>query len=521
MEVKDAIEKMLSEIESRNLGTRQVNYKLRDANYGRQRYWGEPFPIIYDADGVAHAVPDSELPVELPYMDDVKPGIGGKSPLSRAKDWVNLPNGFTRETDTMPGFAGSSWYFLRYMDPDNEDVFASKEAIDYWHEVDLYVGGTEHAVGHLMYSRFFHKFLFDKGLVPTREPFKKLINQGMIQGVIEFLYLIKEKKDGKAHFISASLIDSKGLKENEYTKIPVYVGYVKNYGSEDSYLDEESVDQFIKWQPDYTNAIFESENGIYQNGKFQRTKWYGEKLAIGDEEFKMVTHSEVGKMSKRYYNVINPDDVVAEYGADCFRMYEMFLGPVEQSKPWDTKGIDGVSKFLRKYWSLFYDETEKKLVVDESGTKDENKILHNCIKRVTEDIERFSFNTCVSHFMICVNELRKLGCHKKSLLSDLTLLLAPFAPFVTEEIWSQLGNEKSVHHQSYPLFNETFLIEDTVEYPVCVNGKKRAMLKISSDASNNEMEVAALAIDNIQKWIGGQTVRKVIVVPKRMINIVV
>ncbi len=513
MEVKDAIEAIIRKIEEMGIGKRKVNYKLRDAIFSRQRYWGEPFPIVYDEEGVAHAVPEEELPVELPWLDDFKPTADGRSPLARATDWVNLPNGWKRETDTMPGFAGSSWYFLRYMDPHNDEAFASPQALNYWRDVDVYIGGTEHAVGHLMYSRFWHKFLYDLGYVPTKEPFRKLINQGMIQGVIEFLYLLKEKEDGYPKFVSARLVEERGL-HDQVARIPVYIEFVKNYGSPDSYLDLEGIRKFTEWRPEYKDAIFEAEEGIYHKGQFTPKK-------EGATDMHLYTHSETGKMSKRYHNVVNPDDVVARYGADCFRMYEMFLGPIEQSKPWDTKGIDGVSKFLRRFWELFEDEKGNWLVTDEEPTKEELKVLHTCIKKVNDDIQRFAFNTCVSAFMVAANDLRKLDCHKRAVLEPMLVLMAPFAPHMTEELWHRLGHETTINDAAWPELNEAHLVEDTITYPISINGKKRAVAELPANASKEELEKAALSLDAIQKWIDGKPVRKVIVVPGRMINIVV
>jgi len=480
MTVKKAIKAMNYEVEKRGIGKKIINYKLRDANYSRQRYWGEPFPVEYDADGVVHPMEVSKLPLELPNQDDFKPASGGKSPLARNEDWVNEVPNFTRETDTMPGFAGSSWYFLRYMDANNDDAFASKEAIDYWQEVDLYVGGTEHAVGHLMYSRFWHKFLFDKGLVPTNEPFRKLA-----------------KANGK----------------DKYTSIPVHVDFVQNYGDQGSYLNLESINKFIEWRPEFNDAIFECGNGVYHKGVFTSS---GEEI-----DAHLITKSEVGKMSKRYFNVVNPDDVVARYGSDCFRMYEMFLGPIEQSKPWDTKGIDGVSKFLRKFWSLFNDRNAGFAVTDAEPTKDELKVLHTAIKKVTEDIERFSFNTCVAAFMIATNDLIKLKSNNRRVLTDLVKLIAPFAPHMAEELWMQLGHEASVHASDYPVFDEKHLIEAEVEYPISINGKTRGKATFPSTASKDELEKLAMDLEVVKKWTDGKTVRKVIVVPKRMINVVV
>jgi len=494
LEVEEAIALVLKRIGEMNIGRRQVNYKLRDAIFSRQRYWGEPFPIVYDPDGVAHPVPEEELPVELPELDDFKPASGGQSPLARKTDWVNLPNGWTRETDTMPGFAGSSWYYLRYMDPRNQEAFASQEALNYWKDVDLYVGGTEHAVGHLLYARFWHKFLYDKGLVPTAEPFRKLINQGMIQGTIESIFLHK----AKGQFISAELV-------NEYSRdtlaeIPVLIDYVSEYGTASSHLTPKGIDQFKKWRPEYAEAEFIfSEEG---EGRF-------------------LTHSEVGKMSKSKFNVINPDDVVEQYGSDCFRMYEMFLGPIEQAKPWDTKGIDGVSKFLRKFWGLFFDARGNWAVEDAEAGAEELKILHTLLKKVIEDIERFSFNTCVSAFMIATNDLKKRGTAKRAVLEPMVIAMAPFAPHMAEELWHRLGGEGSVHLQSFPELNEEYLRESAIEYPISVNGKKRATAQFAAEASVEELKKEVLAISDIQKWIEGKAIRKIIVVPQRMINIVV
>ncbi len=494
MEVLEAIEAINQRIEDMGIGTRQVNYKLRDAIYSRQRYWGEPFPIVYDPQGVAHALPENELPLELPELEDFKPGSGGQSPLARRKDWVNLPDGYTRETDTMPGFAGSSWYFLRYMDAHNEEAFASQEAIRYWRDVDLYIGGTEHAVGHLMYSRFWHKFLYDKKLVPTNEPFKKLINQGMIQGIVETILYAKD--EGK--FVSAELADQ--YADGQLAEIPVLIDFVEDYGTEQSYLTAEGIERFRAWRKEYDEAEFV--------------------LAPGSHKF--FTRSEVGKMSKSKFNVINPDEVVERYGADCFRMYEMFLGPIDQAKPWDTNGIDGVSKFLRRFWSLFYNDNGGWLVEDNAPDREELKILHTAIKKVSEDIERFSFNTCVSGFMVAVNDLKKIGCSKRAILEPFVRLLAPFAPHLSEELWKQLGQEGSIHQRAtYPKVDERYLVEDRIEYPVSINGKKRATAEFAADATKEELESAALQLEAIQKWIEGKTVRRVIVVPKRMINIVV
>jgi leucyl-tRNA synthetase len=493
MEVLDAIEETVQRIEEMGIGKRQVNYRLRDAIYSRQRYWGEPFPITYDQDGVSHPMKLEELPLELPELEDFKPASGGKSPLARATDWVKLENGWTRETDTMPGFAGSSWYFLRYMDAGNEEAFASQEALNYWQDVDLYIGGTEHAVGHLMYSRFWHKFLYDKGLVPTKEPFKKLLNQGMIQGVVESVFYHKEERK----FYSAELTED--MDATAFAEIPVYVDYVTDYGTDHSHLTAEGIEQFKTWRPEYKDAEFV--------------------FAEGSDQFH--TKSEVGKMSKSKFNVINPDDVVEKYGADCFRMYEMFLGPIDQAKPWDIQGIDGVSKFLRRFYSLFFNDNDQFAVSDAEPDKAEYKVLHQTIKKVSDDIERFSFNTCVSAFMVAANELRKMKCNKRAILEPLVQLIAPFAPFTAEELWHQLGHEGSVHRDgTFPKFDPKHLVEDAVEYPIAINGKTRVTATFPADASKDELEKAAMEIEGVGKWIEGKTVRKVIVVPKRMINIV-
>lgn len=519
MEVLAAITAAIDKIEELGIGSGKINYKLRDANFSRQRYWGEPYPILFDADGVAHAVPEDELPVQLPILDDFKPTASGKSPLARATDWVNEKPGFTRETDTMPGYAGSSWYFLRYMDAENDQTFAGPEALKYWKEVDLYIGGTEHAVGHLMYSRFWHKFLFDKEMVPTKEPFKKLVNQGMIQGVIEYVYLKKEKQNGITQFYCSKIADAQMKEGVEFAKIPIHVDFVQDYGLPTSYLNIGSIKQFIDWRPEYAEAEFVCGMGTYAKGSFTPN-------ADADDS-QLITKSEVGKMSKRYFNVVNPDDVVEKYGSDCFRMYEMFLGPIEQGKPWDTKGIDGVSKFLRKFWSLFHEEnTEENIfyISEEAATKAEMKILHTAIKKINDDIERFSFNTCVSGFMVATNDLKKIKCNKRAVLTPLVQLLAPFAPHVTEELWNKLGHQTeviSIHKSTYPQADESYLVEDSITYPISINGKKRAEATFAADASKEDIEAAALALEAIQKYTEGKTVRKVIVVPKRMVNIVV
>ncbi len=478
MEVKDAIEKVIEKLTEKGIGQLKVNYKLRDANFSRQRYWGEPFPIAYK-DDIPHALPVGELPLELPDVEDIKP-VGGKAPLSKVADWKYevMP----LDTDTMPGNAGSSWYFLRYMDPSNPTEFCSKEALDYWQDVDLYIGGTEHAVGHLMYARFWHKFLYDLTYVPTQEPFKKLINQGMIQGESAFEYkVVNENK-----YVSYNLKD-------EYNTIPIHVAI--NLVNDKGELDLEAVKA---WRPEHVDAEFVLEDGKY-----------------------IVGH-EVEKMSKSKHNVVNPDDVIEDYGADCFRMFEMFLGPIENHKPWQTKGIDVVAKFLRKTWNLFHDVDDQLIINDEPATDKELKVLHTCIKKVNEDIERFSFNTCISAFMICVNDLGELKCHKREILEDLVKLLSPFAPHLAEELWERLGYTTSVVKDvSYPEVNEEYLTESVINYPVSINGKMRVKIDLPADINSDDAKRIVLANDIVQKWVEDKDLKKFIFVPGRIVNIVV
>ncbi len=505
--IDEAIQKMLDYLEKYQLGIRQTEYKLRDANFSRQRYWGEPFPVYYDQNGLPNELRTSELPLELPDLDDFKPSPDGRSPLARIDSWTKPQPGIDRETDTMPGYAGSSWYFLRYMDPHNQNEFASKGAIQYWQDVDLYVGGIEHAVGHLMYSRFWHKILFDLGYVPTQEPFKKLINQGMIQGIVESILLMKERDNGYYHFVSADVATERKMDDTIISAIPVHIDFVSDYGQPDSHLTHDGLAAFIKWRPEYADAVFETKNGVFTASQF------GEEM--------LLTKSEVGKMSKRYHNVVNPDDVISRYGADCFRMYEMFLGPIEQSKPWDTMGIEGVSKFLKKLWSLYFNEQDEWIVTSDPPKEGSLKVLHSTIKKTTEDIERFSFNTSISQFMICVNELRKLDEHSSEVLSPLTQLIAPFAPFVAEELWEALGNTNSVHTSRFPDFDDEYLIENVFTYPVCVNGKKRSEITLLKDVTNQQIEEQAKALPEIVKWLEDKPIKKVIIIPEKMINFVV
>ena len=474
--VKEAIAKAKEYIAEKELGRVKVNFRLRDAIFSRQRYWGEPFPVYYK-EGMPYMLDESKLPLELPEIDKFLPTEKGEPPLGRAKNWETEDH-FPLELCTMPGFAGSSAYYLRYMDPKNDKALVSPEANQYWRNVDLYIGGTEHATGHLVYSRFWNKFLFDLGIVCEDEPFKKLVNQGMIQGRSNFVYRIKDTNT----FVSLNLKD-----KYETTQLHVDVNIVSN--------DILDTDKFKNWLPDYSNAEFILEDGKYICG------W------------------AVEKMSKSMYNVVNPDDIVERYGADTLRLYEMFLGPLEQSKPWDTNGIDGVHRFLKRLWSLFYKEGNL-LVNEDDPTADELKILHKTIKKITYDIENFSYNTSVSAFMICVNELFTLKCSKRTILEPLSILLAPFAPHVAEELFHILGNDGTVCDAVFPICNEDYLKESAIKYPISFNGKVRFMLELPADMSKEEVEKVALANEQTIKQLAGNAPKKIIVVPGKIVNIV-
>lgn len=476
LEVKDAIATTKKFIEEKHIGKVKVNYRLRDAIFSRQRYWGEPFPVYYK-NGIPHTLTEDKLPLELPEIDKFLPTETGEPPLGRAENW-NTEEGYPYELCTMPGFAGSSAYYLRYMDPHNENALVSKEANEYWRNVDLYIGGTEHATGHLIYSRFWNKFLFDLGAVCEDEPFKKLINQGMIQGRSNFVYRIKDTNT----FVSLNL-----KKDYDTTPIHVDVNIVTN--------DILDIEKFKQWRPEFNNAEFILEDGKYVCG------W------------------AVEKMSKSMFNVVNPDDIVDTYGADTLRLYEMFLGPLEQSKPWDTNGIDGVNRFIKKLWGLFF-KNDTVVVKDQKATPEELKAVHKLIKKVTWDIEHFSYNTSISAFMICINELIALKCSSKEVLSDIVVLIAPFAPHIAEELWHTLGNETSVCDAKWPEFNEAYLVESTVNYTVSFNGKARFNIQVANGTSKEEVEKIALADPNSAKWIEGKTPKKVIVVPNKIVNIV-
>ncbi len=477
LEVKDAIATAKRFIEEKGIGKVKVNYRLRDAIFSRQRYWGEPFPIYYK-DGVPHVVAEKELPLLLPEVDKYLPTETGEPPLGRAKNWVNS-EGFPLELCTMPGFAGSSAYYLRYMDPRNSEALVGKEADSYWRNVDLYIGGTEHATGHLIYSRFWNKFLYDLGYVCEPEPFKKLVNQGMIQGRSNFVYRIKDTNT----FVSYNLRD-----QYDVTPIHVDVNIVNN--------DILDIDAFRNWRPEFATAEFVLEDGKYVCGY------------------------AVEKMSKSMFNVVNPDDIVERYGADTLRLYEMFLGPLEQSKPWDTNGIDGVNRFIKKLWGLFY-KGDNLLVDDSEPTRDNLKSIHKLIKKVTSDIEGFSFNTSVAAFMICVNELSQQKCHSRLVLEQLLVLLAPFAPHVAEELWHAVGHDTTVCDAVWPQFNEEYIKEDKVKYAVSFNGKVRFTIEVDADTPSDEVEKTALSHSLAAQWLEGKSVKRVIVVPRKIVNIVV
>jgi leucyl-tRNA synthetase len=529
MVMKDAIEVVIKKIEELGIGERKVNYKMRDAAFSRQRYWGEPFPIIWK-DGIAYPLNENELPLELPHVDSYKPGPDGEGPLANIPEWTSK----NLETNTMPGYAGSSWYFLRYMDPHNNKEFCDRKVSDYWNQVDLYIGGTEHAVGHLLYSRMWTKALYDLEYIGHDEPYKKLVNQGMIQGSSRFVYratFVLTKDKNQAHsdpilFSHTYYKDFQNKKLNSKDLINLAINSsneLKNYKTEElqwlliaeMHVDVNIVDgmeldiqAFKKWRSgEYADAIFILEDGKYICGV------------------------EVEKMSKSKFNTVNPDDLVLKYGADTFRMYEMFLGPVEMSKPWDTKGIEGVHRFLKKLWRLFYDETKGPIWTtvapspsERAGgeaTEAELKVLHKTIKKIEDDTERFSFNTGVSTFMIAVNELTDLKCHKKEVLEKLLILLTPYAPHISEELWQQLSNEDNILNASYPKLEEKYLLESSKEYPISVNGKLRTTINIALGAAESEVEQIVLANEVIQKWLEGKQPKKIIYKEGKMVNVVV
>ena len=496
--VKEAIKTTKAYIAQHNLGRVKVNYRLRDATFSRQRYWGEPFPVYYK-NGIPYTLPVDCLPLELPTIDKYEPTESGEPPLGRAKLWawdeknrqvvdkslIDNQQVFALELNTMPGFAGSSAYYLRYMDPTNTNELVSGDVVNYWKNVDLYLGGSEHATGHLIYSRFWNKFLFDLGTAKTEEPFERLVNQGMIQGRSNFVYRVKDSDKEAPLFVSLNLKD-------QYDTTPIHVDV--NIVSGDV-LD---IEAFKAWRPEFKNAQFVLENDKYVCG------W------------------AIEKMSKSMFNVVNPDMIVERYGADTLRLYEMFLGPLEQSKPWDTNGIDGCHRFLKKFWGLFFDnrDSDQLAINNEPATKEQLKSVHKLIKKITADIENFSFNTAVSAFMICVNELSQLKCHNKELLEQVVILLNPFAPHISEELWSLLGHTNSVCDAAWPQVNEAYLVEDEQQLTISFNGKARFQMNFAATASSDEIQAITLQDERTIKYIDGKTVVKVIVVPKKIVNIV-
>ena len=475
----DAIQAAIDKAVAEGVGVAKVNYRMRDAVFSRQRYWGEPVPV-YFKDNIPYLVDEGDLPLELPAIDEYKPTESGEPPLGRAQAW-QYEGKYPYELTTMPGWAGSSWYQFRYMDPHNEEAFVSKTVQSYWENVDLYIGGTEHATGHLLYSRFWTKFLYDRGYVTVDEPYKKLINQGMIQGRSALAYRI----NGTNQFVSYH-------RKDDYDTTPIHVDVSL---AQDDILDLEG---FRRWRPDLAEATFILED---------------------DQQYHCGV--EVEKMSKRLHNVVNPDDIIERYGADTLRLYEMFLGPLEQSKPWNTHGIDGVSKFLRKLWRLFHDNNNHFHVTDESPTDEMLKVLHRTIKKTQEDIEGYSFNTAVSSFMICVNELTSLQCHHRAVLEGLVIIISPFAPHLAEELWQQLGHRMSVTQASFPPYDEALLVESVHEYPISINGKMRAKMSFALDMPKETIEQEVVSSEQIQKWLEGKSPKRVIVVPKKIVNIVV
>ena len=478
LQVKEAIAKTKQYIEDAGIGHVKVNYRLRDAIFSRQRYWGEPFPIYYDENNQPQALDESKLPLQLPEVDKFLPTETGEPPLGRAKGWVTA-DGYPLELNTMPGFAGSSAYYLRYMDPHNDKELVSREADEYWRQVDLYVGGTEHATGHLIYSRFWNKFLYDYGYVCEAEPFRKLVNQGMIQGRSNFVYRIKDTNK----FVSLNLKD-----QYDVTPIHVDVNIV--------HTDALDIEKFREWRPEFKDAEFILENGKYICG------W------------------AIEKMSKSMFNVVNPDDIVDRYGADTLRLYEMFLGPVEASKPWDTNGIDGVNRFLKRLWALFYKGDNMQLI-DEKPSAEALKSLHKLIKKVSGDIETFSYNTSVAAFMICVNELTAMKCRAREIYEPLVVLLAPFAPHIAEELWHVLGHDTTVCDAQWPTWNEEYLKESTVKYTVLFNGKPRYNIEVPAGTAQDEVQRIALSDEGAARWLDGKQPKKVIVVPNKIVNVVI
>lgn len=526
--MREAIDVAIAEIEKRGIGKRQVNYKMRDAGWSRQRYWGEPFPVVFK-DDMPYAMNESELPLELPPSNNFKPSGNGEGPLANLADWINFAPNQKRDSNTMPTHAGAAWYFLRYMDPHNKNAFADKKALDYWNQVDVYIGGSEHAVAHLLYARLWTKVLHDLGYINFDEPFKKLINQGKITGDSRFVYRISYYQSlgmtgdtdiSKVKVVTPEIFVSKGIADSllsktisEELKNAIYDAYnpSKQWGIDRDgaipnpiHVDirfvnglELDIESFKKWRSEYNNAKFFTE-----------------------EDGKYICGSAIEKMSKSYYNVVNPDEIINNYGADTLRMYEMFLGPLEASKPWSTQGIDGVFKFLRRVWNLFHDTQGNFNVSDAEPTREEFKVLHKLIKKVEFDIENYSFNTSVSEFMICANELSSMKCNKRAILEPLAIVLSPFAPHITEELWEKLGHTDSILNAMYPVFKEEYLKENSFEYPISINGKVRAKMNFALDMPKEDIEKLVLASETVQKWTEGQAPKKVIVVQGRIVNVV-
>ncbi len=520
MVMHKAIDAAIAEIEKLGIGKRQVNYKMRDAGWSRQRYWGEPFPV-YFKDDVPYAMNESELPLELPPSNNFKPSGNGEGPLANLPDWINFASDKKRDSNTMPTHAGAAWYFLRYMDPHNTNAFADKKALDYWNQVDVYIGGSEHAVAHLLYSRLWTKVLHDLGYLNFDEPFKKLINQGKITGDSRFVYRFKPEMNADTEhlknrfnnlFISYGLTKLIQNNQNEFIKVlgnsipelnQIEDWPFSGYNLSELHVDinivnglELDTEAFKKWKPDFSNAEFILEDSKYICG------------------------SAIEKMSKSYFNVVNPDQIITDYGADTLRMYEMFLGPLEASKPWSTQGIDGVFKFLRRFWNLFHDNTGKLKITDAEPTREELKVLHKTLKKVEQDIENFSFNTSVSEFMICANELTSLKCNKRAVLEPLVIALSPFAPHIAEELWSLLGHTDTVLNASFPKYDEQYLTESSHNYPISINGKVRAQMNFALDMPKEDIEKQVLASEIVLKWSEGKPPKKVIVVPGKIVNVV-
>jgi leucyl-tRNA synthetase len=561
MVMRDAIDLVITKLVEMGIGRRQINYKMRDAGFSRQRYWGEPFPIVWKG-GEAYPLDEKDLPLELPHVDKYGPGPMGEGPLANLTDWVTGVQAAppatgrgegpgvraTRETSTMPGYAGSSWYFLRYMDPHNDKTFCDRTVCDYWGQVDLYVGGTEHAVGHLLYSRMWTKVMFDLGLIGFDEPYKRLVNQGMITGISE--KIIRTSNNNTVYLSESGITSSgtpmgnsilinwkitprtyqfdsndfslvnysaelKGYSPHGESEINVPTSFVKDgiLEIEEYYLDKTKLSN----QADHVHEVFICENGYYSTKK---RKWFNfDDIEIEPLMFKTI--QVVEKMSKSKRNVVNPDEIINKYGADTLRLYEMFLGPVEASKPWDTKGIEGVHRFLKKLWRLFYDDVKGKVWNEEIANAEELKILHRAIKKIEDDTERFSFNTAVSTFMICVNELNDVKCHKREILEKVLILLAPYAPHIAEELWHLLGNAGIVLDAAYPVFDAKYTTESSKEYPVSVNGKVRTNINMALDISEAEVHQIILANEIVQKWLEGKPPKKIIYVKNKMVNVVV